>query len=266
MNFNIRTDEDGNNPYIGSGTLDGNGIPADFFSDEHVRKAFNYCFNYDLYNSEILNGEGVRNNGPIIVDMLGYNPEGETYLYDPDACAAELEQAWDGALPEVGFRFQAAYNTGNTTRQTAAEILQAELGAINPLYQIEVVGLPWPTFLRSFGAGQIPIIISGWVEDIHDPHNWAQPFTVGTYAGRQGLPAEIVDQFNALVTAGAQEADPAAREQIYFDLQALHHEIAPQITLFQTTGRRYEQRWVGGWFYNPILPGTYYYGMTLNGE
>ncbi|MCA9933552.1 MAG: hypothetical protein KC415_06490, partial [Anaerolineales bacterium] len=69
MTFNVTTDEDGNNPYIGSGKLDGNGIPADFFTDVHVRKAMNYCFNYDAYIADALNGEGVRNNGPIILDM-----------------------------------------------------------------------------------------------------------------------------------------------------------------------------------------------------
>ena len=66
-------------PYIGSGQLDGNGIPPDFFTDINVRKAMNYCFDYETYISEALNGQGVRNNGPIILDMLGYNPDGPMY-------------------------------------------------------------------------------------------------------------------------------------------------------------------------------------------
>ena len=78
----------------------------------------------------------------------------QMYEYDPEACAAHLEAAWDGVLPETGFRFQIGFNTGNTTRQTIAEILQAEFGAINPLYQVEVVGLPWPTLLRSVPNGR----------------------------------------------------------------------------------------------------------------
>jgi peptide/nickel transport system substrate-binding protein len=250
-------------PYIGSGQLDGNGIPTDFFSDVHVRRAMNYCFDYDVYISEALNGEGTRNNGPIIVDMLGYNEDGEYYPYDPEQCAAELEQAWGGVLPEVGFRFQIGYNTGNTARQTVGEILQAELAAINPLYQVETVGLPWPTFLRQFRAAQIPVIASGWLEDIHDPHNWVQPFTIGTYAGRQALPQDIIDQFTALVNAGVASADPAAREQIYFELQELHHDLAIQVTLAQAQGARYEQRWVQGWYYNPAYFGTYYYALDL---
>jgi peptide/nickel transport system substrate-binding protein len=259
MVFDVPADS----PYIGSGQLDGNGIPTNFFSDVHVRRAMNYCFDYDTYISEALNGEGTRNNGPIIVDMLGYNEDGEYYPYDPEQCAAELEQAWDGVLPEVGFRFQIGYNTGNVSRQTVGEILQAELSAINPLYQVETVGLPWPTFLRQFRAAQIPVIASGWLEDIHDPHNWVQPFTIGTYAGRQALPQDIIDQFTALVNAGVASADPAEREQIYFELQKLHHDLAIQVTLAQAQAARYEQRWVLDWYYNPIESGVYYYALDL---
>ena len=32
--------------YIGSGQLDGNGVPPDFFSDLHIRKAFAYSFDF----------------------------------------------------------------------------------------------------------------------------------------------------------------------------------------------------------------------------
>jgi peptide/nickel transport system substrate-binding protein len=253
-------------PYIGSGQLDGNGIPPNFFTDINVRRAMNYCFDYDTYIDSALNGEGVRNNGPIILDMLGYNPDGEYYPFDLDQCAAELEQAWGGVLPETGFRFQIAYNTGNTTRQTVGEILQANLASINPAYQVETVGLPWPTFLRSFRAGQVPMLASGWVEDIHDPHNWVQPFTIGTYAGRQNLPQDVIDQFTELVNAGIATSDPAEREAVYFELQQLHHDLAIQVTLAQATGVRYEQRWVDGWFYNAALFGPYYYAYSLASE
>jgi peptide/nickel transport system substrate-binding protein len=263
LNFNVSTDENGNNPYIGSGQLDGNGIPADFFSDIHARLAFQYCFDYDTYIADALNGDGVRNNGPIILDMLGYNPDGEMYPFDLDKCAEEMALAWDGAVAEKGFRLQAAYNTGNDTRQTIGAILQANFASINPNYRIELVGLPWPTMLAAFRVGQLPVVASGWVEDIHDPHNWVQPFTVGTYAGRQNLPDDLKAQFQELVNAGVAAATPAEREAIYYDLQKLHHDSAIQITLAQATGVRYEQRWVQGYYYNPALFDRYFYSFSL---
>ncbi|HSJ58539.1 MAG TPA: ABC transporter substrate-binding protein, partial [Anaerolineae bacterium] len=118
MNQNIETDESGSNPYIGSGLLDGNGIPPDFFSDIHVRRAFAYCFDYDIYISDGQNGEGIRNSSMIITNMLGYNPDQEMFQFDLDKCAEELALAWDGQVAEVGFRVQATTNTGNLERQT----------------------------------------------------------------------------------------------------------------------------------------------------
>ncbi len=265
MNFDL-SQEEGTNPYIGSGLLDGNGIPPDFFADIHVRKALNYCFDYDAFISDALNGEGIPNNGPIIYGMLGYNVDGPMYEFDIDKCAEEMALAWDGAVAENGFRVQMAYNTGNTTRQTACAILQSSLASINSAYQIECLGLPWPTMLRAFRAGQLPLTASGWIEDIHDPHNWVQPFTVGTYAGRQNLDPELRAQFQEYVTAGVMAADPADREQIYFDLQQLFYDSAIQITLAQAAGSRYEQRWVQNWYYNPIMFAGYFYAYGLASE
>ena len=265
MNFDL-SQETGTNPYIGSGQLDGNGINPEFFQDIHVRKAFNYCFDYEAFIADAQNGEGVRNNGPIIIGMLGYNPDGPMYDYDVDKCAEEMALAWDGKVAEVGFRVQMAYNTGNVGRQTACAILQGNLASINPAYQIECIGLPWPTMLRYFRAAQLPLTASGWIEDIHDPHNWVQPFTVGTYAGRQNLPDDLKAQFQDLVTAGVMAADPAEREQIYFELQQLFHDTAIQITLSQEAGVRYEQRWVQDWYYNPLLFAGYYYALGMATE
>ncbi|MCO6449210.1 MAG: ABC transporter substrate-binding protein [Caldilineales bacterium] len=269
LNFNVETDENGQNPYIGSGQLDGNGIPRDFFNDIHVRKAMGYCFDYDAFIADALNGEGARNNGPIILDMLGYNPDGPMYEFDLDQCASELEQAWGGVLPETGFRFQIAFNTGNTTRQTVAAIYQNNLASINEKYQVEIIGLPWPTLLRSFRAKQLPVAVSGWLEDIHDPHNWVQPYAVGTYAGRQNMPEDLLNQFQELVNAGVAASDPAERQQIYYDLQQLYYDQIPTVILAQAAGSRYEQRWVDGFFYNPVIHGianqveySYMLGLT----
>ncbi len=71
-----------------------------------MRKAFSYCFDYDTYIAEGMNGDGIRNNASFITDMLGYNPDQEMYMFDLDKCAEELALAWDGQVAEVGFRVQ----------------------------------------------------------------------------------------------------------------------------------------------------------------
>ncbi len=250
------------NPFIGSGQLDGNGIPPDFFSDIHVRKAFNYCFDWDTYIEEALHGEAVQSYGPLIPGMLGYDPNAPHYSYDPKKCEEEFKKAWDGKVWEKGFRFTIAYNTGNDTRRVIAEILQQNVAQINEKFQISIIALPWPTFLRNIRSGKLPIFVSGWLEDIHDPHNWAQPFMIGTYARRQNLPKEMIAEFKKLVDAGVSTVDPAKRAEIYKQLTELDYKYAIAIRGAVPTGRHYEQRWVQGWYYNPIYPGGYYYAYS----
>ena len=249
---------EGGNPYVGSGEMDGNGIPPDFFSDIHVRRAFNYCFDWDAYIADALAGEAVQNYGPVNAGLIGYDFDAPHYTYDPEMCAQELQQAWDGAVWENGFRFQIAYNTGNVTRQTIAQILQANFADLDSKFVIEIIGLPWPSFLAAIRASRVPIFISGWGEDIHDPHNWAQPFLVGTYAHRQNMPEEMHDEFAALVSAGVAGATTEERAAVYAEIQLLDYEYAPAIRLAVPTGRRYEQRWVQDWYYNPMVRGDYY--------
>jgi peptide/nickel transport system substrate-binding protein len=250
--FVFDIEDDGGNPYLGSGQLDGNGIPPDFFSDVHIRKAFNYCFDWETYIQDALAGEAVQNYGPINIGNLGYDPDGLHYSYDPAKCEEELKLAWDGQVWENGFRFQTVYNTGNVTRQTIAKIMQQEFSDINPKFQIELVGLPWPSFLNAVIASRVPMFLSGWGEDYHDPHNWVQPMLVGTNAVNQRLPAEILQEFRELITAAVTAPTPEARAEIYYQINQLDFEYAPAIRLAVATGRHYQQRWVQDWFRNPI--------------
>jgi len=266
LNFNVKTGETGTNPYIGSGQLDGNGIPPDFFSDIHMRKAFSYCFDYDTYIEEGQNGDGVRNNGVIITNMLGYNPDQEMYMFDMDKCKEELELAWDGQVAEKGFRVQGITGTGYTMNMTALAILQSNLRSIDPKYQIEIVTLPWPSYLAAFRAGLLPIAVSGWQEDYHDPHNWVQPFLIGTYANRTNVPEEFRAIFRPLIEQAVVEPDANKRAELYYEVAKLRFENVPQVNLSQDGERHYEQRWVKNFFWNPVLGYRYFYAYDLAGN
>jgi peptide/nickel transport system substrate-binding protein len=259
MNFAINTE--GGNNFIGSGELDGNGVPPDFFSDIHIRRAFAYCFNYDAYLNDVLLTEGTRSRAVMLPGMAGYHDDTPVYEYDPAKCEEEF-MASEAGVWDTGFRLTLAYNTGNTARQTIGQILQAELSALNENFVVEVTGLPWPTYLRNFRAQKLPISTSGWIEDIDDPHNWTQPYAVGTFARRQSMPADLVTQFQALVDAGAVESDFAKRDAIYTDFNQLYYDEIPTILLFFVNGRRYQQRWVNGWYANRVYPGTYWYVLS----
>lgn len=269
FNFAIASPESNN--YIGSGLLDGNGIPADFFNDIHIRKAFNYCFDWDAYVNEVFNGEALQAKALVVPGMPGWSEDAPYYSTDMAKCEEEFKLADldkdgipagedpEGDVWTTGFRFAATYNQGNTTRQTVAEIIAAQVGSINELFLIETVGLPWPAFLRSFRASELPLTISGWFEDIHDPHNWYVPYLMTTFAVRQSLPAEFQASVSPLLDQGVQETDPAKRDEIYQQVNQLVYDFAPNILLATSTSHGFVPRYVHGIIRNPLFPGTYFY-------
>jgi peptide/nickel transport system substrate-binding protein len=269
-NFDI-VNTDGSNPYVGSGALDGNGIPSDFFHDVHIRRAFSYAFDWDTFINDIYNGEAVQSLTLPLPGMPGYDLNAAHYTLDLEKSAEEFKLAdldHDGIAagddPEgdvwtTGFRVQMLYNQGNTTRQITAEIVSANLAAVNELFSVEILGLPWPAYLAAQRAGTIPVMTGGWLEDIHDPHNWYQPYTTGAYGNRQRMNADLQAQFKELLDAGVAETDPDARHQIYLDFNQMYFENVPGTPVVLATSHGFEQRWVNGRILNPIFPGTYYY-------
>ncbi len=147
-------------------------------------------------------------------------------------------------------------------RQAIAEILASNLAEVNELFSVEILGLPWPAYLAGQRAGLIPIMTAGWQEDIHDPHNWYQPYTTGSYGGRQNMPADMKEQFKALLDKGVAEVDPAKRDAIYKEMNQLYFDLVPGAILTSGISHGYEQQWVEGRIYNPIFPGDYYYPIT----
>jgi peptide/nickel transport system substrate-binding protein len=264
FNFNINVE--GGNPYIGSGALDGNGIPPDFFSDIDVRQAFNYAFDWDTFIRDALQGEGVQAKGPILEGYIGYDPNQAIYTHDLAKAEEHFKAAWGGQVWEKGFYVQLAYNTGNEERRIASEIIELNVETVNPAFDIVVLNLPWPSYLSDRRAAKLPISVSGWLEDYHDPSNWVQPFmdcAAGAYARAQSFPQDLCDQISTLEAQGLASIDPAVRGPIYAQLQNLAYEQAIDIFLYQATGRRYMQRWISGNYYNPLYGGTVYpYAIT----
>ena len=131
----------------------------------------------------------MRSTNVMLPGMIGYHEDSPIYTYDPAKCNEELQASkWtksgDTFTPDpagdISCGTPASASPSPTTPATPparqlAQILQTELGAINENFVVEVTGLPWPTFLKNQRASKLPIFFSGWLEDIHDPHNWVVP-------------------------------------------------------------------------------------------
>jgi peptide/nickel transport system substrate-binding protein len=203
----------------------------------------------------------------MLFSMLGDDGAAPKYAYDVDKCKAEFQastlKAADGkSLWDTGFRFTITYNTGNTARQSIAQILQQGISAVNDKFVIEATGLPWPTFLKNSKAKKLPLFIVGWQEDIPDTHNWTFTYGVGYDAANQNMPQAIKDILNPFITSGVHETDSTKRADIYKQFNQAYYDAAPSILMAQLFGRHYEQRWVHGYYNNPIYGNFYYYAFS----
>ncbi len=272
--FNQDVNAAGGDTYLGSGKLDGNGIPANFFSDIHIRQAFNDAFDWNTYIQQVYHGEATQALGPIINGELGFDPNQAHYTFDlnkaADAFKASTLKSADGkSLWDTGFYVQYVYNLGNDQRRVAGEILANDLAKINPKFKLSVVGEPFPVELSDQTAGRLPIFMLGWQEDYHDPQDWVVPFLAsgGTYGGTQHFPKDLQAQMDQLITQGVQSSDTQARAKIYAQLQNLSYQNALDLFVVQPQARQYMQSWVKGWYYNPAYTyqEQYFYVLSKGG-
>ena len=264
--LNWQINVEGGNPFVGSGELDGNGIPPDFFSDIHIRKAFNYCFDFQAMIDDALAGEGKQAQGPIIEGMMGYR-EGEDplYYYDLAKCEEEFKLAdidkdgipagedEEGDVWSLGFYMQLGYNTGNEVRRLASEILKAGLETVNPSFTVAVVGMPWPVLLNTRRSQKLPVYVGGWLEDFHDPHNWVHPFlhSQGAYGRVINMPEEKAAEFDVLIEEAAALTAVEDRRPIYEEIQLKSQEDAVVIWMYQQLDRGNFQPWIKNFYFNP---------------
>ncbi|MEM4724396.1 MAG: ABC transporter substrate-binding protein [Candidatus Hadarchaeum sp.] len=263
----------------------------DLFSDIHMRKAFNYCLDVDTYIKDAWLGEAKRRRGPIPTGLLGYNPEQPYYEFSMEKCEQELQAAWGGKAWNDGFQVTLTYNTGNAQRKIAAELLEKALESFNakrgrlPSINVNVLDMPWPSYLKALDAEQLAVFWIGWLEDYHHPHDWVQPYlhSRGAFGGFQQfeviqnvkyepfhakgiLPAKdyknLQEMFDDLIEKALVETNIKNQEKIYFDIQKLAMDWAVDIFQAELLGRRYFQPWVKGWYHNPAYPGDWWFVLS----
>jgi peptide/nickel transport system substrate-binding protein len=242
-------------PYIGSGQLDGNGIPGDFFADIDVRKGFSYAFDWDTYIEEAMQGEAEQRASCIVEGLPYYNPDAPKYTLDLAKAEEHLKAAFGGQVWEKGFKLTLIYNTGNLVRKVACEILANNLFTINPKFQISVLAKTWTSTMTLLRSRTLAMYQIGWLMDYADPDNFVVPYmaSYGVFSYYASYSNAEVDD---LIAEGAVETDSAARQQIYYDLQQLWYDTVPGIAIAQPLGRRFFTKYVHGFYFNPGLCGT----------
>jgi peptide/nickel transport system substrate-binding protein len=256
-------DIDPTSTLIGSGQLDGNGIPIDFFSDTDVRKGFAYAFDWDAYIRDALTGYGEQISSPVVEGVPYYEPDWPSYELDLAKAEEHLRAAWDGLLWENGFEMTLVHVSGDITGKIACEILQNNLFEINPLFKINVQLMGWPTMMIDMELGRLPMYLSGWTADYPDPHNFVFPYmhSKGTFAHAQRYSSEVADD---LIEKAISSSSHSERQILYDQIAELYYDDVPSIMICQFLGVFFFRDWIQGFVYNPIRPAYENYAYYLS--
>lgn len=219
-----------NNEDVGSGLLDGKGIPSNFFADVNVRRGFAQLFDQQAFVDQVYQGQGTVITMGLPSSFLGYNPDVAVRTLDLEAATDYFRAAFDGQVWEKGFEFTALYNSGNTIRQTALELIKDNLEFINPKFEMNVRGLPWADYLSRTAEKKAPMFALGWAADYADPSNFINTFydDDGYYAARTSI---SVPEIQAIIDQADQLVDPEARGFLYRGIGTLHYDQAPLIAV-----------------------------------
>ena len=263
--FVFNVDVKGGNPFVGSGALDGDGIPPDFFSDIHVRKGFSHAYDRGTLIEDVYLGEALTRTGPIAAGHIGHRADQPVYEYDLGKAEEELRLAFDGQLWDTGFFLGIGYNSGNDKNKVAAEVLKHGVESINPKFKVSIFDFPFSTYLDQLFGLRLPLFFIGWAQDYHHAHAWVTPYmhSTGTLAGLATFPPELQEEFDALVEECVGLAGVDATP-CYSRLQQKAHDNAIALFGVQPSQRHYQQLWVEGWYLNPAYPVPYmwYYALS----
>ncbi|GAA5513862.1 periplasmic dipeptide transport protein [Deinococcus carri] len=244
---------------LGSGKLDGQGIPANFFSDVNVRRGFSYAFNYAQYISDVQKGKGKQLTMLLPSSFPGYDAKVKTYKYDPAQAKAYFQRAWGGNVWKNGFTLNVAYRAGSVSSQTAMEILKRNVEALNPKFRVNIQAKEWSAMLNDSKAGKEPMILIGWAPDYADPDNFMYTFysSNGYYYPRSNWKDASVDKWLEQARTTTNQAE---RNRLYSLVGQRAYEQAPFILVPAGVGVNVQRNNLVGataQTYNPMVGFSY---------
>lgn len=246
------------NPDIGSGALDGEGIPSDFFTDFDLRRAFAHSFDYEGYIKAGYRGKARKALGPIPYGVSGYDDGAHVPAFNPARATEQFQLAWGGKVWQKGFKFAVSFEQGRADRQLACQILKRNVETLNPKFRLECRPVLYSTWLDHLVRGKFPMVVARWALDFPDAQNCVRPFmhSHGFFAKASGYSSPRADR---LIHEAARELDPDRRNALYRELQALAAIDLPAFFTVDTYAVRVRRSNVRDWWYNPILNYGYFY-------
>lgn len=213
-------------------------------NDVRVRKALSLALDREEICSKIMGAGEIPAYSLVPPGMEGY--EGQT-------CAAEDPEEARRLLAEAGYpegkgfpRMDILYNT-DEAHQSVAELIrkqwQRELGI-----QIKTRNEEWASYLSSHRQMKYNVSRRGWIGDYADPSTFLDMMVTG---GEQNNTGWSNAEYDRMIKAAAQEADPEKRMQIFRQSERILMDELPILPIYFYVSKNMVKPYVRG-FYNNI--------------
>jgi peptide/nickel transport system substrate-binding protein len=201
------------------------------FTSKEVRQALNYAVNKEELSEGLYNGNMVPAGGVLPPVDWAYNPELESYPYDPDRARELLAEAgYDEGNP-LTFTFMAytiprGYNPVGDRLATAIQEYWSEVGV-----EAEIQTAEWTQYRADRRADMFQCSLSGWQGDNGDPDNFLYSLLAGASKGAGNTAFYENPEVDALLRQAQEVSDQEERTELYHQAEQLIVDDAPWVFL-----------------------------------
>lgn len=222
--FNYSIEDEGTS-YIGSGKLDGQGVPPDFFTDRDVRKCFAYSFDPEAYNQEAWEGTGILITMALLPEFDGYDASIPSYGLDPAKAEEHCRAAWGGKVWENGFRLALPLVPDHSLAAPVLRQFKKNLEALNPKFAVDLVEIDWDELFDASDELRLPLDVLGDTISLPD----SAGFMISWYQSGLSAPGYYGyrnDEIDALIEGARTEFDAAKRAEAYRQVGRIGYDDA----------------------------------------
>jgi peptide/nickel transport system substrate-binding protein len=216
--------------HVGSGKLDGKGLPANFFADINVRRGFAAALDSKRIIDEIFGGLAEVRTMPVPTIVPGYDASIKTIPFNLEAAKNEFRKAFKGQVWKNGFSFEAVVPAGSDDALSGMELLKKNLERINPKFKMKVKSMPTTELYPAYVMGVVPLTISGNAAEIPDALALLSFFysSEGVFSVHTHFKDAQIDKWIAQLS---QTDDLGQRAAIVTQVGRRGNELLPFVTL-----------------------------------
>ena len=208
------------------------------FDDPKVRLALNYAIDRETLAEVLLEDAAVPAKGILPPGFPGYNPNIESYEFDPDKARQLLAESGYGSdtanYPPITMTMPGSFGSPVSPLMQAIQVgWEEQLGITMDILQTE-----WATYLQDLRDRRFQIFGGlGWIADYADPENFLDVLFHSESSNNHTHYSD--PELDALLERARVEQDQEARFAMYREAEQMIIDGAPWVPIYHSAGDHY---------------------------